>query len=40
LSRRMQEIGFQIGIALVLMLMVYVNMNDILRVWRQWTNAG
>lgn len=40
LSWRMQEIGFQIGIALVLMLMVYVNMNDILRVWRQWTNAG
>lgn len=40
LSRRMQEIGFQIGIALVLMLMVYVNMNDILRVWRQWTSAG
>jgi regulator of sigma E protease len=40
LSRRMQEIGFQIGIALVLMLMVYVNMNDILRVWRQWTGAG
>ena len=39
LSRRMQEIGFQIGIALVLMLMVYVNMNDILRVWRQWTGA-
>ncbi len=27
----MQDIGFQIGIALVLMLMVYVNMNDILR---------
>lgn len=40
LSRRMQDIGFQIGIALVLMLMVYVNMNDILRVWRQWTGAG
>jgi len=40
LSRRMQEIGFQIGIALVLMLMVYVNMNDILRMWRQWTGAG
>jgi regulator of sigma E protease len=40
LSRRTQEIGFQIGIALVLMLMVYVNMNDILRVWRQWTGAG
>jgi regulator of sigma E protease len=40
LSRRIQDIGFQIGIALVLMLMVYVNMNDILRVWRQWTGAG
>jgi regulator of sigma E protease len=37
MSRRMQEIGFQIGIALVLMLMVYVNLNDILRVWRGWT---
>ena len=36
----MQEIGFQIGIALVLMLMVFVNLNDILRVWRQWTGAG
>ena len=40
LSRRIQDLGFQIGIALVLMLMVYVNMNDILRVWRQWTGAG
>jgi regulator of sigma E protease len=40
LSRRMQEIGFQIGIALVLMLMVYVNMNDVLRVWRRLTGAG
>ena len=40
LSQRMQEIGFQIGIALVLMLMVYVNLNDLLRVWRQLTGAG
>ena len=40
LSRRMQEIGFQIGVALVLMLMVYVNLNDLLRVWRGWTGAG
>lgn len=40
LSRRMQEIGFQIGIALVLMLMVYVNLNDLLRVWRGWTGVG
>jgi regulator of sigma E protease len=40
LSRRMQEIGFQVGIALVLMLMVYVNLNDVLRVWRRLTGAG
>jgi len=36
----MQEIGFQIGIALVLMLMVYVNLNDLLRVWRRLTGEG
>lgn len=40
MSRRMQEIGFQIGVALVLMLMVYVNLNDLLRVWRGLTSAG
>ena len=40
LSQRMQEIGFQIGIALVLMLMVYVNMNDLLRVWRRIMGDG
>jgi regulator of sigma E protease len=40
LSQRMQEIGFQIGIALVLMLMVYVNMNDLLRVWRRMMGDG
>jgi len=40
LSQRMQEIGFQIGIALVLMLMLYVNLNDLLRVWRRLTGAG
>jgi regulator of sigma E protease len=40
LSQRMQEIGFQIGIALVLMLMVYVNMNDLLRVWRRLMGEG
>lgn len=40
LSQRMQEIGFQIGIALVLMLMVYVNMNDLLRVWRRLMGDG
>ncbi len=40
LSQRMQEIGFQIGIALVLMLMVYVNLNDVLRLWRRLTGDG
>jgi regulator of sigma E protease len=40
LSRRMQEIGFQIGVALVLMLMVYVNLNDLMRLWRGMTGAG
>ena len=40
LSQRMQEIGFQIGIALVLMLMVYVNLNDLLRVWRRLMGDG
>jgi regulator of sigma E protease len=40
LSQRMQEIGFQIGIALVLMLMVYVNLNDLLRVWRRLMGEG
>jgi regulator of sigma E protease len=40
LSQRMQEIGFQIGIALVLMLMVYVNLNDLLRVWRRLVGDG
>ena len=40
LSQRMQEIGFQVGIALVLMLMVYVNLNDLLRVWRRLTGDG
>jgi regulator of sigma E protease len=40
LNQRMQEIGFQIGIALVLMLMVYVGLNDLLRVWRRLTGDG
>lgn len=40
LSQRIQEIGFQIGIALVLMLMIYVSMNDLLRVWRRLVSDG
>jgi regulator of sigma E protease len=40
LSRRVQEIGFQIGLALVLMLVVYVNLNDLLRVGKRWLFGG
>jgi regulator of sigma E protease len=40
LSRRVQEIGFQIGIALVLMLVVFVNLNDLLRLGRRWLFGG
>lgn len=40
LSQRMQEVGFQIGIALVLMLMVYVSLNDLLRLWRRMVGEG
>jgi regulator of sigma E protease len=40
LSRRVQEIGFQIGLALVLMLVVFVNLNDLVRVGRRWLFGG
>ena len=40
LSRKVQEIGFQIGIALVLMLVVFVNLNDLLRLGRRWLFGG
>lgn len=40
LSRRVQEIGFQIGMALVLMLVVFVNLNDLLRVGKRWLFGG
>lgn len=40
LSRRVQEIGFQIGIALVLMLVVFVNLNDLLRLGKRWLFGG
>jgi regulator of sigma E protease len=39
LSQRMQEIGFQIGIALVLMLMVYVNLAQVGRRWLKWRSV-
>ncbi len=40
LSRRVQEIGFQIGLALVLMLVVFVNLNDLVRVGKRWLFGG
>lgn len=40
LSERTQEIGFRIGLALVLMLMVFATWNDRLIVWRWLTGNG
>ena len=40
LGERFQQIGFQIGLALILMLMIFVNFNDLLNVWRRLTGAG
>ncbi len=39
-SERMQQMGFQVGLALLMMLMVFVNFNDIMNVWRRLTGAG
>ena len=40
LSERSQEIGFKIGLAVVLMLMVFATWNDRLIVWRWVTGAS
>jgi regulator of sigma E protease len=40
LSQRVQEIGFQIGIAVVLMMVVFVNLNDLMRLGRRWLFGG
>lgn len=40
LSERTQEIGFRIGLAVVLMLMVFATWNDRLIVWRWITGNG
>ena len=40
LSERTQEIGFRIGLALVLMLMVFATWNDRLIVWRWLTGTS
>jgi regulator of sigma E protease len=39
-SERLQLMGFQVGLALLMMLMVFVNLNDIMNVWRRLTGAG
>lgn len=40
LGERFQQIGFQIGLAMILMLMIFVNFNDLLSIWRRFTGAG
>jgi regulator of sigma E protease len=40
LSQRSQEIGFRIGLALVLMLMVFATWNDLPILKRWFTGAG
>lgn len=39
-SERLQQMGFQVGLALLMVLMVFVNFNDIMNVWRRLTGAG
>jgi len=39
LSERTQEIGFRIGLSLVLMLMIYATFND-LPIVRKWIGLG
>ena len=39
-GERLQQIGFQVGLALLMMLMVFVNFNDIMNVWRRLTGTG
>ena len=36
LSERAQEVGFRIGLAIVVMLMVFATYNDILHLWTRW----
>jgi regulator of sigma E protease len=39
-SERMQQMGFQVGLAVLMMLVVFVNFNDIMNVWRRFTGTG
>jgi regulator of sigma E protease len=36
----MQQMGFQVGLAVLMMLVVFVNFNDIMNVWRRLTGTG
>ena len=40
LSERAQEIGFRIGLAIVLMLMLFATWNDLLHIGAAWTGRG
>ncbi|HRN84375.1 MAG TPA: RIP metalloprotease RseP [Hyphomicrobium sp.] len=40
LSQRVQEIGFKIGIALVMTLIIFVNLNDLMRLGKRWLFGG
>jgi regulator of sigma E protease len=40
LSERVQELGFRIGFAVVVMLMIFVTYNDILHVAARWWTAS
>jgi regulator of sigma E protease len=37
LSERAQEYGFRIGLAIVVMLMIFATFNDIVHIASQWT---
>jgi len=37
LSDRAQEVGFRIGLAIVVMLMIFATYNDLLHLAAQWT---
>jgi regulator of sigma E protease len=39
LSERAQEMGFRIGFAMVVMLMIFATYNDIIHLVTQWTGS-
>ena len=39
-SERFQQMGFQVGLALLMGLMIFVNFNDLMNVWRRFTGVG